>query len=256
MRTETEMIAYALEIDPALLPWIPDLLSDFDALGGNAALIVEGLAALDLPAASRVVDLGCGKGAVAVAIAKALGHRVDGIDLFAPFVDSARDRAAAAGVADRCRFRHGDILALAGETEPADAAVYAALGDVLGSLEDTVGVIRRYVRPGGFLLIDEGYLKDGATAAVPGYEGGSREDTRRRLLAHGDTLVGETVETRDQSPVYAQELAQIEARATALAAHRPELAADLTAYVAHQREAYRYLAANVVPSVWTLQRRA
>ncbi len=58
---------------------------------------------------SRILDLGCGKGAVAIAMARALGCRVTGIDACAPFIEKARERASALGAADRGRFRGGDI---------------------------------------------------------------------------------------------------------------------------------------------------
>ena len=39
MRSEHEMIAYALEADTALLPYLPELLADLEELGGNAEAI-------------------------------------------------------------------------------------------------------------------------------------------------------------------------------------------------------------------------
>ena len=257
MRTETEMVAYALEVDPALLPWIPELLGDFDELGSDAALVVDVLAALGLPASARVLDLGCGKGAVAVAIAKAFRCRVEGIELFEPFIDACRARAAAADVSDRCTFRHGDILKAAGRTEPVDVAVFAALGDVLGPLDETIGVIRRFVRDGGHMLIFDDYLKDGGTSAFPGFENyAAHDETLRRLQAHGDVLRREVIVSTDQSETYAQEIAQIERRAEALAARRPELEPALTRFVEGQRQEYAYMTANTVPAIWVLERSA
>lgn len=256
-RTETEMVAYALEVDPGLLPWIPELLSDFDELGSDAAPIVEILRELDVSASTRVVDLGCGKGAVAVAIAKELGCRVEGIELFEPFIESCRHRAASAGVSDLCSFRHADILKLAGRTEPFDVAVFAALGDVLGPLDDSIGVIRRFVRPGGFMLICDGYIKDGGTSGFPGFESyASRDETLRRLQSHGDALRREMIEPTDHSEAYAREIAQIEKRAEGLAARRPELKADVMRYLENQRREYAHLETNFVSAIWMLERGA
>jgi len=257
MRSETEMIAYALEVDPRLLPWIPEILADFDELGSNAALIVEVLKEFRLLASARVVDLGCGKGAVAVAIAEAFGCRVEGIELFEPFIDSCRRRADAAGVPHLCKFRHANILKLAGQTEPVDVAVYAALGDVLGPLEETIGVIRRFVRTGGLILFCEGYIKDGGTSDFPGFKDcSSHEETLRRLQSHGDGLRREVIEPIDHAEAYAREIAQIRRRAERLAERCPDLSAELTQYVENQRREYAYMAANVVPAIWVLQRNA
>ena len=255
MRGETEMVAYALEVDPRLLPWIPELLSDFDELGSDAALIVSVLRDLALPAPASVVDLGCGKGAVAVAIAKTLGHRVEGIDLFEPFIESCLERAAAAGVSGLCSFRHADILKLAGRGQPADAVVYAALGDVLGTLDETIGVVRRFVGPHGYILIHDGYIKDGGAADFPGYQyATSRDESLRQLQSHGDLLVREVIPPEEHAEAYGQELARIRRRAEELAERHPELKAELLGYVEHQRQAYAYMATNIAPVVWVLQR--
>ena len=63
-RSDDEMVAYALEIDPALLAFAPELLADLDVLGGDVGLIVEALSELGVSERSTVIDLGCGKGGV------------------------------------------------------------------------------------------------------------------------------------------------------------------------------------------------
>jgi hypothetical protein len=92
-----------------------------------------------------------------------------GVELFEPFVAASRVAASAAGVAELCEFRYGNILQLAGATEPADVVVFSALGDVLGPLDATVGVIRNFAKPGGVILISDGYLKEGASVDFPGF---------------------------------------------------------------------------------------
>lgn len=60
--TADEMVAYALEAPPELLPFLPELLADLDELGSDAAQIAGILRDLPLPPTTQVVDLGCGKG--------------------------------------------------------------------------------------------------------------------------------------------------------------------------------------------------
>jgi SAM-dependent methyltransferase len=60
--------------------------------------------AMGLPAGSRVLDVGCGRGRVAAFLSRSLGWEVIGIDLAGVPLEDAR---AAAG--RTCRFVHGDV---------------------------------------------------------------------------------------------------------------------------------------------------
>ena len=61
----------------------------------------------------RIVDVGTGSGAIAVALAHKLpgSPLITAIDISAPALAIARDNAERNGVADRIRFFEGDLLA-------------------------------------------------------------------------------------------------------------------------------------------------
>ena len=67
----------------------------------------------------RVVDLGSGDGKIVIAAARHEGVHAEGIEYNPEMVAFARRAAEAAGVADRARFRQGDIF----ETDFSDATV-------------------------------------------------------------------------------------------------------------------------------------
>lgn len=61
-------------------------------------------------AGRTVLDVGCGSGRYAVALAKAGAARVVGVDVAPRMLDAAVALARAEGVKDRCEFVHGDFL--------------------------------------------------------------------------------------------------------------------------------------------------
>lgn len=254
MRSEEDMVAYALEIDPALLPLVPELLADFDELGSDAEAIVEMMETLDLASKATVIDLGCGKGAVAVEIATELGLRVTGVDLFAPFIPDCEAHANEAGVRELCTFIHGNVAKLAGIIEPADVVVYAALGDVLGPIAETMGIIRQYAKPGGHIIVSDGFLRDGGSNNYPGFENMQpRNAMLAQWTAHGDALVAERV-FEDGDEDGDDEAASIRLKAVALGAEHPDLKDTLLGYAQGQADEYHYLATNIVSALWAFRK--
>jgi SAM-dependent methyltransferase len=84
-------VAATLECEPELLPYLPEILQDFDELGSDPQRLIECLEAECVADGIRnALDLCCGKGATSIALAKRFGMRVDGIDAIDAFLASAR----------------------------------------------------------------------------------------------------------------------------------------------------------------------
>jgi len=109
--------------------------------------------ALELESGKRVLDVGCGPGRHALALARR-GIDVVGVDLSEEFVDLARDAAAAEGLP--ARFEVGDVRDLGHEAE-FDAVVCLCQGGfgLLGGRDEArvFGRIAAAVRPGGWLAL-------------------------------------------------------------------------------------------------------
>jgi cyclopropane fatty-acyl-phospholipid synthase-like methyltransferase len=256
MTTASE-IARAFQVSERLLPHVPELLADLWSLGSWFEAITDLLRPLALPAErTRVLDLGCGKGGAGIPLARDLGFRVVGIDFFEPFVQEARRRAAQHGVAHRCRFELADMREAVSRLRDFDVVVYASVGSVLGNLKGSVEQLRRTVRAGGYMVIDDGFLE--------GEEGIDREgyghyvthaEAVRQLAASGDSMVREVlIPANEVAALDRRYIDLIRRRADSIAQRHPELADELGAHVEWQEEESRIFEANVQSAVWLLQR--
>ena len=113
---------------------------------------------IDLPHAATVLDLGCGTGVVARAIAARddFAGTVTGVDQSPDFIAAAERLAADEGVADRIAFAVGDAHAL--DLPPAgfDAVVAHTL---ISHVRDPLAMLvqaRRALRPDGWAAIFDG----------------------------------------------------------------------------------------------------
>jgi len=125
------------------------------------ALVDEWIPALDgvhekLLAGGTIADVGCGHGLSAVLIARAYpAARITGIDVHEPSIETARRRAAEAGVADRVRF---EVATADAYPVPEGGYDVVALFDALHDLGDPVAAARHAraaVAEGGTLLVVE-----------------------------------------------------------------------------------------------------
>jgi len=127
--------------------------------GYAANLVSAWLPALDgveakLRAGARVADVGCGHGASTLLMAEAYpASRFVGIDYHAASIDTARERAAHAGVTDRASF----VVAPAA-TYPGDGFDLVTMFDCLHDMGDPVAAaahVRSTLAPDGTWMIVE-----------------------------------------------------------------------------------------------------
>jgi len=103
-------------------------------------------------APSRVLEVGCGAGLVAVALAER-GCRVTAMDASPTMISMTRERAAAAGVAARLAARVGDVHALDLPDRCVDLVLAVGLLPWLHSPDRALTEMARVLRPGGHLLL-------------------------------------------------------------------------------------------------------
>ncbi len=238
--------------DDRLVDFLPYLLQDLWSIGSDPE-IIRGLLQCHAPAPAtlRVLDLGCGKGAVAVALAQAFGCRVEGIDAIAAFIVEARRRADRAGVASLCEFTIGDLRTFLDTKRDFDVAIWGAVGPVLGSMEKTLERIRPCVRSGGLLVVDDAYAED-CGPAVPTYP--TRSAMHSAFARAGWAVVEERAGGGADPEENAAMTDRILQRARELTYLNPDLAHVFDAYVSAQERACEALETQLICSTWLLRR--
>lgn len=90
----------------------------------EVAVALDAAVARVAPSGGTAVDIGCGAGSTGLALAaRDDALSITGVDLSAPLLAVARERAAAAGVDDRLRFRRGDAEMVVPALPPVDLFV-------------------------------------------------------------------------------------------------------------------------------------
>ena len=153
-----------------LLPFLPYLLQDFWELGSDPVLMANMINKhVGISDNTRVLDLACGKGAVSVSVAQKLRVKVKGIDLMPEFTEYAGQKAKEHNVDNLCEFLTDDINEAVKTEKEYDCVIFGAAGvDVLGGPAEALKKLKAAIKPGGFIMIEEGCIPDD----------GKREDIR------------------------------------------------------------------------------
>jgi SAM-dependent methyltransferase len=253
----TKDIAEYFDVGPELVPYIPELLSDIWALGSSPKLIVDWLRSFEFtPMSTQVLDLGCGKGAVSITIAKELGFHIYGIDFFEPFVLEARRRSKELGVSRLCGFEQMDIRLVSEIKRDFTIVIYTAVGGVLGTLYQCVEKLRQFTHSGGIMIIDDGFCVTNSKIDLAGYEYClPYRETIKQLTSHGDTILKEKILSFDEVKLMNQRDTEfITKRAKNLVKKHPELTNALTQFLEKEKRECEILGSDVASAVWLLQK--
>ena len=105
-------------------------------------------------AQTRALDVGCGVGTTAIAVAERFGADVTAVDIEPLMLERAQEAVQVAGVADRVHLQEGDILVL----DFQDASFDVVIAEAVTMFVDRARAAReliRVCRPGGRVLATE-----------------------------------------------------------------------------------------------------
>jgi cyclopropane fatty-acyl-phospholipid synthase-like methyltransferase len=168
------LVAYYTEAGPDMRTWSPGLnlhfgfyrrgLNPFDREAMLEQMNVEVYRRLERPFgdAGRLLDLGCGAGATARAVARrAPRTSVTGVTLVPWQREQAEALARAHGLQDRVRIVEADFRALPWPDGSFDAAyaIESACHSPAADKHEFLAEAARIVKPGGRLVVADGFLK-------------------------------------------------------------------------------------------------
>lgn len=143
--------------------WAQLLLGDSFHPGGIELTLHLGRI-IGLGPGSRLLDVACGRGTSAVALAREFGCVVTGVDLSAANVELAVEAARTAGVAHLASFEVGDAEALPCSDGSFDAVICECGFCTFPSKELAASEFARVLRPGGRLGLSD-ITRDGELPA-------------------------------------------------------------------------------------------
>jgi ubiquinone/menaquinone biosynthesis C-methylase UbiE len=248
-----QSVANSLEAEENLLPYMPYLLQDLWALGSSVNQLLDLIGTLPLSSGSaKVLDLGCGKGAVSIRIASKFRFYVVGVDAMSEFLKDAQKKSSEYQVSDLCCFIERDILTYVTKEHNFDIVILASLGGIFGSNKKTIENLRTQVRPGGYMIIDDGYLMKTDVLSRKGFEHyRNYEKTVQELTFFNDRLFTEISTTEVSRKINDEYLKVIEKRGMKLISQYPELEKDLKS-----REDCDILNSELEGMIWVLEKAA
>jgi ubiquinone/menaquinone biosynthesis C-methylase UbiE len=106
-----------------------------------------------LDATCRLLEIGCGNGTTAIALARDFGCRVDGIDLDESAIEAARHSLAQAGSPDGVTFATGDVRKLPYPDACFDQVLCESVFSTVMQKEKAAAEMKRVLKPGGRLVM-------------------------------------------------------------------------------------------------------
>lgn len=169
MKTIEESVVIAMDgSEKELFPFLPYILQDLWEIGADPNAIIKLISKyFDNYAGLKVLDLGCGKGAVSVKVSKALGCRCYGIDAIPEFIEFAQQKANEFKVKHLCTFETGDIREKVKELSGYDIIILGAIGPVFGDYFATLTTLSKCINKNGVFIIDDGYIDDNSNYSHP-----------------------------------------------------------------------------------------
>jgi len=237
-----------------LFPFLPYILQDLWEIGSDPESIINIIKKQPgYKNFQTALDLGCGKGAISVNVAKSFGYRCHGIDAVPEFIEYARNKAVEYDVQDLCIFETADIRQKVKTLPEYDVIILGSIGPVLGDYFTTFTALSPCLKNNGIIILDDGYIENDSKYIHPLIF--KKMEVLRQIKAAGMKIVDENIPAKDgikESDDYIFDF--IKKRCNELIEKYPEKQHIFTDYVMKQAEENDVLENKITCSTMVLQK--
>ncbi|MCW5767400.1 MAG: class I SAM-dependent methyltransferase [Phycisphaeraceae bacterium] len=249
-------VARSVDAPASLLPVFNLLFKDMPSLGSSPRIVVNMLQRAGIGPRASILDLACGKGAIAISAARRLRCSVVAVDACEAFIHEAVASATRANLAKRAAFIHDDARAFASRADPNRRPFDAALMLGLWGIIEARRALRPLVKPGGHYIIDDAFRDERLTRRAPEFHQiPTRAESLALLERDGDHVIEVDIPTPSRiRALNAGLYRRLAANASAIARARPSLRPALSTFLENQRHANRLLGRELRPAIWVVKR--
>jgi cyclopropane fatty-acyl-phospholipid synthase-like methyltransferase len=218
--------------------YLPYLLKDLWEIGSSAKIIVDIIRKNNLDSffpKMKVLDIGCGKGAVSLAVAKKFNAGITGLDAMPAFINEALNKADEMNLGNLCKFIVCDIRTVIKQYNGLDIAIAGSIGPILGNVKETLENLRYCINDNGYVILDDGYLSAKSRDEDSPYL--CEDEYFRQIEESRFEIADKYIHPADESRNTDNEIYnQIEKRAKELIKMHPEKAELFEGYLKRQRD--------------------
>ncbi len=254
MDTVKKSIAKSLNgFDLGLLPYLSYLLQDLWEIGASPDIIIDIIKKHTiLTNKSKILDLGCGKGAVLIKLVKEFGGQAHGIDALPEFIEEAKKYAKKNKVLQKCKFEIGDIRRMVDHSKGYDLVILGSIGPVFGDIESTLSKVQTCIKDDGYIILDDGYLSNNSMLNSPIYFKETnflRQIESAKMKIVDKTLLNSAYIKKSNKQIYDS----IHIRVLELMEKYPEDCSIFEGYLKSQQEENTLLENHITCATWLLK---
>ena len=252
--TVQESIATAMDCENAeLVEHLPYILQDFHEIGSSAQSLTRIVKENNIKETAKIIDLGCGKGAVLIELAQHVKSECLGIDGINEFIEYANEQAGMRGLTN-CKFEVADIRRTDKIQGKYDFIILGSIGPVYGDYYTTMERLKPLLCDDGIIILDDGYIEESndSTHAMIGTKKVLIDQIKMADMEIIKEYLGDEISDKSE---YEKQYQDIKRRCHELMLKYPNKKELFEGYIRKQEEEYHNLEEEITCSTMLIKRK-